>query len=72
MRFYKCSLQRALENFREKHPENFEVVEDFAEDLIANRITELRVYSYICWLRRFLEIVPKNLEQWEKKEVRKV
>jgi len=30
------------------------------------------VYSYICWLRRFLEIVPKRLEQWERKDIRKV
>ena len=72
MSFYKYNLQRTLEKFREKHPENFEVVEDFAEDLLANRISELRVYSYVCWLRRFLEIVPKRLDQWERRDIRKV
>ena len=72
MSFYKCNLQKALENFREKHPENFEIVDDFAEDLLANRISELRVYSYVCWLKRFLEIVSKKLEQWERKDIRKV
>jgi len=72
MSFYRYNLQKALDNFREKHSENFEIVEDFAEDLLANEISDIRIYSYVCWLRRFLEIVSKKFEQWEKRDVRKV
>jgi len=72
MSFYRYNLQKALDNFRKKYSENFEIVEDFAEDLLANEISDIRIYSYICWLRRFLEIVPKNFEQWEKRDVRKI
>ena len=72
MSFYRYNLQKALDNFREKHSENFEIVEDFAEDLLANEISDIRIYSYVCWLRIFLEIVSKKFEQWEKRDVRKV
>jgi len=68
MSFYKYNLQRALESFREEHPELW-VVEDFTEDLIANRISELKVCSHICWLEKFWILSQRGLDNGGKRKI---
>ena len=61
-----------LKKIREQFPENYSLLEDFAEDLLANGVSESRVYTYLIWLKNLLKIVPKKFEDWTKKDVRKV
>ena len=67
-KYYK----RQLEMLNEESPENFEIVEDFVEDLIAEGISKHRIYSYILWIRKALKVVHKRLDNWSKKDVRRV
>ena len=74
MQFYSNEkyLQRILRKIEEKHPENYQLIEDFAEDLLAEGITAHRIYSYVLWLRKALDVVDKRLDTWDKRDVRKV
>jgi|Deesub1362A_J573_1020465.scaffolds.fasta_scaffold00380_31 integrase len=65
-------LSRVLENFRKKYPEHYEIVRNFSEDLIAQGISELRVRSYVHYLRRILDVVKKDFREFTKEDVRKV
>ncbi len=64
--------RRQLELLKEEHPENYKIIEDFAEDLLAEGITAHRIYSYIFWLRKALDVVDKRFDTWDKRDVRKV
>ncbi len=72
--FHKANkyYRRQLEMLREESPQNFEFVEDFIEDLIAEGISKHRIYSYVLWIRKALKVVNKKLDSWDKKDVRKV
>jgi len=65
-------LQRILGKIKEKYPENYQLIEDFAEDLLAKGITAHRIYSYVLWLKKALDVVDKRLDTWDKRDVRKV
>jgi len=65
-------LFRVLENFRKKHPEHYEIVRSFSEDLIAQGISELRVRSYVHYLGSILDVVKKDFSEFTKEDVRKV
>ena len=65
-------LQRTLRKIEEKYPENYKLIEDFTEDLLAEGITAHRIYSYVLWLRKALDVVDKRLDTWDKRDVRKV
>ena len=63
---------RQLELLKEEHPESYELVEDFVEDLIAEGISKHRIYSYILWIRKSLEVVDRKIDTWNRKDVRKI
>jgi len=65
-------VDRALERFRRRHPEDYEIVESFAMDLLVQGISELRVSSYVSFLARVLDIAGKRLEEFTKSDVRRV
>ena len=65
-------LQRILRRIEERYPENYQLIEDFAEDLLSKGITAHRIYSYVLWLRKALDVVNRRLDTWNKKDVRKV
>ena len=65
-------LSKTLEKFRKSHPEDYNTVEAFAMDLLAQGISELRVRSYVGYLSRILNVVEKRLEDFTKDDVRKV
>ncbi len=64
--------RRQLELLKEEHPESYKIIEDFAEDLLAEGITAQRIYSYIFWLRKALDVVDRRIDTWDKRDVRKV
>ncbi len=73
MNFYADQrLARALEKFRKDHPDCYKVVENFANDLLAQGISELRVRSYVIWLSKIIEVAGKNPNEFTKDDVRKV
>lgn len=65
-------LSKALENFRRNCPENYEIVYEFASDLIAEGISEMRVRSYVIYLKKIIQVAKKNLVDFDKKDVKKV
>ncbi len=54
-------VDRTLERFRRRHPEDYEIVESFAMDLLVQGISEMRVSSYVSFLVRILDIAGKRL-----------
>ncbi len=72
MKFHSNDYRRALESLGRDYPENFGVVQEFAEDLLASGVSELRVYSYMVCLKRILSINPEKVEEWGKRDVRSV
>ncbi|WP_456469254.1 tyrosine-type recombinase/integrase [Archaeoglobus sp.] len=65
-------LSKALESFRRNCPESYEVVYEFASDLIAEGISEVRVRSYVAWLKKIVQVAEKNLSDFQKSDVKKV
>ncbi len=65
-------VSKALERFRRRHTENYEIVETFAIDLLAQGISEFRVRSYVNCLMKILDIVEKKLEEFTREDIRKV
>lgn len=65
-------LSRALERFKRYHPEDYETVEAFAMDLLAQGISELRVRSYVVYLSRILDLVGKRFEEFTRDDIRRV
>ena len=47
-------VSKALKRFRERHPENYDLIETFAMDLLAQGISELRVTGYLTYLSNIL------------------
>ena len=73
MNFYADQrLARVLEKFHRDHPECYNIVENFSNDLLAQGISELRVRSYVIWLSKIIEVASKNLNEFTKDDVRKV
>ncbi len=64
-------LSKILERLMRSHPEDYEVIESFVMDLVAQGISELRVCSYVIYLKRFLDLIGKRLEEFTK-DIRKV
>ena len=63
--------RRQLELLKEEHPESYGVIEEFAEDMLAEGLTVHRMYSYILWLRKILYAVDKKIDEWDRKDVRR-
>jgi len=65
-------LSKALENFRKECPEDYNIVYEFASDLIAEGISEYRVRSYVIWLKKIIQTANKRLKNFEKADVKRV
>ncbi len=63
--------RRQLELLKEEHPESYAVIEDFAEDMLAEGLSAHRLYSYLLWLRKILKAVDKRIDEWDKRDVRR-
>ncbi|KUJ92395.1 MAG: Integrase family protein, partial [Archaeoglobus fulgidus] len=74
MSFYTSEryLESQLRKIKDSHPENYQLIEDFVEDLLAEGISPKRVYTYIFWLRKIIETADTKLDNWGRREVRKV
>jgi integrase len=64
-------LSKALENFRKECPEDYDIVYEFASDLIAEGISEYRVRSYVIWLKKIIQTANKRLKDFEKVDVKR-
>ncbi len=65
-------LQRILKKIEEKYPDSYKIIEDFSEDLLAEGITAHRIYSYVLWLRKSLDVASKRIDTWDKRDTRKI
>ena len=65
-------LSRALENFRKECPEDYNIVYEFASDLIAEGISEFRVRGYVIYLKKIIQTANKRLKDFEKADVKRV
>ncbi len=65
-------LSRALERFKRDHPKDYETVEAFAMDLLAQGISELRVRSYVIYLSKILDLVGKRFEEFTRDDIRRI
>ncbi len=65
-------LQRILKKIEEKYPDSYKIIEDFSEDLLAEGITAHRIYSYVLWLRKSLDVASKRIDTWDKRDIRKI
>ncbi len=65
-------LRNTLQKIRKDHPESYQDVEDFVEDLLAEGISIYRMYSYAIWLNKILKIVNKPINEWDRRDVRRV
>ncbi|WP_456468769.1 hypothetical protein [Archaeoglobus sp.] len=65
-------VSKALKRFREKHPENYNIIETFAMDLLAQGISELRVTGYLTYLSSILKVVNKDLQEFTRDDIRRV
>lgn len=63
--------RRMLSKIEENFPESYTVIQDFADDLIAQGISVSRVYSYLLWLHNALKVLEKPIEDWDRLDVRK-
>lgn len=74
MRFHSNEkyLQRILRKIEEKYPDSYKIIEDFSEDLLAEGITAHRIYSYVLWLRKSLDVASKRIDTWDKRDTRKI
>jgi len=72
MAFYNIDISKALQRIQRKHPENYEIIEEFVSDLIANGISFHRINAYLLWLDKILDLIPKKLQEFERSDVRKV
>lgn len=74
MRFHSNEkyLQRILRKIEEKYPDSYKIIEDFSEDLLAEGITAHRIYSYVLWLRKSLDVASKRIDTWDKRDIRKI
>ncbi|WP_456468939.1 tyrosine-type recombinase/integrase [Archaeoglobus sp.] len=65
-------LSKALDNFKKSCPESYELVFEFASDLIAEGISEIRVRTYVAWLKKIVQVAGRDLCDFRKTEVKKV
>lgn len=63
---------RALNRFKNRHPENYDIAERFAMDLLAQGISELRITGYLTYLSIILDVVGKRLDDFTRDDVSKV
>ena len=49
-------LRNTLQKIRKDHPESYQDVEDFVEDMLAEGISIYRMSSYAIWLNKILKI----------------
>jgi len=67
MNFYQHQrLSKALENFRKECLEDYDIVYEFASDLIAEGISEFRIRGYVIYLKKIIQIANKHLKDFEK------
>lgn len=73
MNFYPDQkLIKYLEKLEKLYPDEYKVIKEFSDDLLANGISELRIRTYVIWLRRIREVAGKKLTEFEKTDVRNV
>ena len=65
-------LRNTLQKIRKDHPESYQDIEDFVEDLLAEGKSVYRMYSYAIWLNKILKVVNKLINEWNKRDVRRV
>ena len=65
-------LSRALENFKRECPGDYDVVYEFASDLIAEGISEFRARGYVIYLKKIIQTANKHLKDFKKADVKKV
>ena len=65
-------LDRALEKFKITYPDKYDTIQQFLEDLLAEGISELRIRSYVIWLRKIRDVAKKKLMEFDKSDIRKV
>ncbi len=65
-------LDKALEKFKITYPDEYNTIQQFSEDLLAEGISELRIRSYVIWLRKIRDISRKKLTDFDKSDIRKV
>ncbi len=70
-------LDRALEKFKITYPDKYDTILQFSElqfseDLLAEGISELRIRSYVIWLRKIKDVAKKKLMEFDKSDIRKV
>ncbi len=65
-------VSKALKRFKRRHPKNYDLIETFAMDLLAQGISELRVTGYLTYLSNILKVVNKDFREYTRDNVRKV
>jgi len=65
-------LRNTLQKICKDHPESYQDIEDFVEDLLAEGISVYRMYSYTIWLNKILKIVNKPINEWDRRDIRRV
>lgn len=72
MNFYSDQrLSSALRRFKEKHPECYDLLENFVVDLLAQGISELRIRSYVHHLSKIVDFTGKRPDELTKDDIRK-
>jgi site-specific recombinase XerD len=64
-------LSRALQKSKEECPDDYDVVHEFAEGLLGEGLSELRIKTYVIWLRKIRSVANKRLTEFDKIDVRK-
>ncbi len=66
-------IDSSLESFKRAcSPEDYEVVYDFATDLMSNGLSEIRIAGYVKWLRIIAKTRGKKLVEFDKSDVKHV
>jgi len=60
-----------LKDFKRRQPDDFLLVKKFADDLIAQGLSELRIRSYVRYLLNIREAVGKPLSEFTIEDVKR-
>ncbi len=73
MPFYSDQkLSTALNRFKRIYPDEYDIIQEFTEDLLVEGLSELRIRSYVSWLKRIRDVAGKKLVEFDKSDIRKV
>ena len=66
-------LSTALKRFKRHYPDEFHIIKEFSDDLLAEGLSELRIRSYVGYLKRIRDIAEgKKLTEFDKSDIRRV